>query len=58
MTDGPTDTPDDELPEQLRVRRGKLDRLREAGVEPYPVSVPRTTSLAAVREGTPSWTPT
>lgn len=53
MTDGPTDTPDDELPEQLRVRRGKLDRLREAGVEPYPVSVPRTTSLAAVREGHP-----
>ncbi|SDF57581.1 lysine--tRNA ligase [Klenkia brasiliensis] len=53
MTDGPPDTPDDELPEQLRVRRGKLDRLREAGVEPYPVSVPRTTSLAAVREAHP-----
>ncbi|SDO92797.1 lysyl-tRNA synthetase, class II [Klenkia soli] len=53
MTDGPTDPPDDELPEQLRVRRGKLDRLREAGVDPYPVSVPRTTSLAAVREAHP-----
>jgi lysyl-tRNA synthetase, class II len=53
VTDGPHEPPDDELPEQLRVRRGKLDRLREAGVEPYPVSVPRTTSLAAVREAHP-----
>ncbi|MSW64058.1 MAG: lysine--tRNA ligase, partial [Actinobacteria bacterium] len=53
MTDGPPEPPDDELPEQLRVRRGKLDRLRAAGVEPYPVSVPRTTSLAAVREAHP-----
>jgi lysyl-tRNA synthetase class 2 len=42
--------PEDELPEQLRVRRAKLDRLRESGVDPYPVTVPRTTSLAAVRE--------
>ncbi len=53
MTDGPPEPPDDELPEQLRVRRGKLDRLRAAGVDPYPVSVPRTTSLAAVREAHP-----
>ncbi len=53
MTDGPHEPTDDELPEQLRVRRGKLDRLREAGVDPYPVSVPRTTSLAAVREAHP-----
>ena len=53
MTDGPTEPPDDELPEQLRVRRGKLDRLREAGVDPYPVSVARTTSLAAVRGAHP-----
>jgi lysyl-tRNA synthetase, class II len=49
--------PDDELPEQLRVRRGKLDRLREAGVDPYPVSVPRTTSLAAVRAAHPDLEP-
>ena len=53
MTDGPPEPPDDELPEQVRVRRGKLDRLRAAGVDPYPVSVPRTTSLAAVREAHP-----
>ena len=39
---------DEELPEQLRVRRAKLDRLRESGVDPYPVAVPRTASLAEV----------
>ena len=39
----------DRLPEQMRVRRRKLDRLREAGVDPYPVAAPRTHTLAAVR---------
>ncbi|MCU0301161.1 MAG: bifunctional lysylphosphatidylglycerol synthetase/lysine--tRNA ligase LysX [Candidatus Nanopelagicales bacterium] len=39
------------LPEQVRVRRAKLDRLREAGVEPYPVGYPRTHTLAEVRAG-------
>jgi lysyl-tRNA synthetase class 2 len=48
---------DDELPEQLRVRRAKLDRMREAGVDPYPVAVPRTTTLAAVREKHPDLEP-
>jgi lysyl-tRNA synthetase class 2 len=47
MTEEP---PGDDLPEQLRVRRAKLDRLREAGVDPYPVTVPRTATLAEVRE--------
>jgi lysyl-tRNA synthetase class 2 len=50
-------TPDDELPEQLRVRRAKLDRLRESGIDPYPVTVARTTSLAAVRAGHPDLEP-
>jgi lysyl-tRNA synthetase, class II len=49
--------PDEELPEQLRVRRGKLDRLRENGVDPYPVSVSRTTSLADVRAAQPDLEP-
>ena len=51
MNEEPPGPPDDgdELPEQLRVRRAKLDRLRGAGVDPYPVSVPRTTTLADVR---------
>ena len=41
---------DDELPEQMRVRRAKLDALRERGIEPYPVGYDRTHTLAAVRE--------
>jgi lysyl-tRNA synthetase, class II len=44
-----SEPPDDELPEQLRVRRAKLDRLRESGVDPYPVKVARTASLAEIR---------
>ena len=41
---------DDELPEQLRIRREKRDRIIESGAEAYPVSVPRTKSLKAIRE--------
>ncbi|MFC1410648.1 bifunctional lysylphosphatidylglycerol synthetase/lysine--tRNA ligase LysX [Streptacidiphilus sp. N1-12] len=43
----------DDLPEQMRVRREKLDRLRAAGVDPYPVGFPRTTTLAALRAAHP-----
>jgi lysyl-tRNA synthetase class 2 len=49
--------PDDELPEQLRVRRAKLDRMREAGLDPYPVAVARTTTLAEVRAKHPDLEP-
>jgi len=44
-----TDAADD-LPEQVRVRRGKYDRLVAAGTPPYRLGYPRTTSLATVRE--------
>jgi lysyl-tRNA synthetase class 2 len=54
---GPPGDDSDELPEQLRVRRAKLDRLRDAGVDPYPVSVPRTTTLADVRAKHPDLAP-
>lgn len=37
--------------EQELVRRHKLERLIEAGVDPYPVSVPRTDSLREVVAG-------
>ena len=37
------------LPEQVRVRREKLERLRSEGVDPYPVTFPRTHTLAQVR---------
>ncbi|MGI8532751.1 MAG: lysine--tRNA ligase [Geodermatophilaceae bacterium] len=46
-----------DLPEQLRVRREKLDRLRERGVDPYPVGIPRTHSLAQVRDLHPDLPP-
>jgi lysyl-tRNA synthetase class 2 len=42
-------SPDDDLPEQMRVRRDKRDRIIAEGVDPYPVEVPRTHSLAEVR---------
>jgi lysyl-tRNA synthetase, class II len=48
---------DEGLPEQMRVRREKLDRLRERGVDPYPLGVPRTSSLADVRERHPGLAP-
>jgi lysyl-tRNA synthetase, class II len=40
----------DNLPEQMRVRREKLARLRAEGIDPYPVNFPRTATLAEVRE--------
>jgi lysyl-tRNA synthetase, class II len=38
-----------DLPEQERVRREKVERLRARGVDPYPVSVPRTDAVAQLR---------
>jgi lysyl-tRNA synthetase class 2 len=57
MSDESAALPDEELPEQLRVRRAKLDRLRAAGVAPYPVAVPRTSTLAEIREKYPDLEP-
>jgi lysyl-tRNA synthetase, class II len=45
------------LPEQVRVRREKLEHLREAGIEPYPVHAPRTATLAEVRAAHPDLAP-
>jgi lysyl-tRNA synthetase class 2 len=36
------------LPEQVRVRRAKLERIRAKGIDPYPVTCPRTHTLAQV----------
>lgn len=44
------DSVDDGLPEQIRVRLEKRSRLLAAGTDPYPVVVPRTRSLRAIRE--------
>ena len=41
---------EEDLPEQLRIRREKRAALLAGGTEPYPVSVPRTKTLKEVRE--------
>jgi lysyl-tRNA synthetase class 2 len=40
---------EDDLPEQLRVRRDKRARLLDSGRQPYPVGFPVTATLAEVR---------
>ena len=45
---------DDDLPEQMKVRRAKYDRLMDDPQRaPFPVGVARTSTLAAVREAHP-----
>ncbi len=41
-------TPEDDLPEQMRVRREKRQQLIERGEDPYPVTVPRTHTLGEI----------
>ena len=50
MSEKPEVTTEDDLPEQLRIRRGKRAAIIERGGQAYPVSVPRTKTLKAVRE--------
>lgn len=45
----PVASVEDDLPEQLRIRREKRAGLIDRGVEPYPVSVARTSTLAEIR---------
>ena len=40
----------DELPEQMRVRRHKRERMLATGPHPYPVGVPRTRTLREIRD--------
>src|SRR3954465_10799093 len=44
------DPEEDDLPEQMRVRRDKRARLLESGEQAYPVSVERTHTLAEIRD--------
>jgi len=46
----PAPEPAEDIPEQMRVRRSKRDRMLGDGLEPYPVTFDRTASLADVRE--------
>ncbi|WP_433339202.1 bifunctional lysylphosphatidylglycerol synthetase/lysine--tRNA ligase LysX [Spirillospora sp. CA-294931] len=41
----------------MRVRREKLDRLRESGIDPYPVNFPRTATVGEVRSKHPDLEP-
>ncbi|HZP51102.1 bifunctional lysylphosphatidylglycerol synthetase/lysine--tRNA ligase LysX [Actinocrinis sp.] len=51
MSDEPTtSSPQSEEPEQMRVRREKLERIKARGADPYPVGYPRTGTIAEVRE--------
>ena len=53
MTDSsstPTQAPADDTPEQVKVRAAKRARLMEAGIPAYPVLLPITTTIKAVRE--------
>ncbi|SUA02653.1 lysyl-tRNA synthetase [Mycolicibacterium fortuitum] len=47
-----------DLPEQFRIRQAKRERLLAEGREPYPVTVPRTHTLAELRNAYPTWPPT
>ncbi|QEN16311.1 lysine--tRNA ligase [Mycolicibacterium sp. ELW1] len=48
-----TDHADSDVPEQFRIRQGKREALLAEGKDPYPVSVPRTHSLAQIRAAYP-----
>jgi len=53
----PSEHPDHELPEQIRVRRAKRAEMYAEGHDPYPVAVERTHSLAQVRAAHPDLPP-
>ena len=40
---------EDDLPEQMRIRRAKREELERRGMDPYPVQLPITHDIAAVR---------
>ena len=59
MADHPAAIADheDDVPEQIRVRREKRQRLLDSGREPYPVRVPRTHTIPQVRAAYPDLEP-
>ena len=50
MTGQPPEPPDADVPEQIRIRREKRQRLLDGGRDAYPVEVKRTHTLHQVRE--------
>ena len=53
-----TSAVDIDVPEQMRIRRDKRERLLTEGGEAYPVVVPRTHTLAEIRAAYPDLEPT
>jgi lysyl-tRNA synthetase class 2 len=55
----PSASPDEDvdLPEQMRIRREKLDRIVAEGGQAYPVGYPRTVSVAELRQRFPDLPP-
>jgi lysyl-tRNA synthetase, class II len=45
------------VPEQMKVRLAKRERLLAAGVDPYPVGFPRTDTIAGIRDRYPDLAP-
>jgi lysyl-tRNA synthetase, class II len=45
----PADLDNADLPEQTQVRLAKAERLRTAGIDPYPVGYPRTHTIGEIR---------
>jgi lysyl-tRNA synthetase class 2 len=52
-----SESPQEDAPEQFRIRQGKRQRLLDEGRQAYPVEVPRTHSLADVRAAYPDLAP-
>ena len=48
---------DTDVPEQMRVRLDKRQRLLDKGVDPYPVGFPRTATIAEIRARYPDLEP-
>ena len=58
MTDAPHVEPDaEDIDEQHAVRLGKREQMLAVGLEPFPVSVPVTTTISAVRQAHPDLEP-
>lgn len=54
VTDAPhAELAEDDLPEQMRIRREKREALTKSGRDPYPVSLPITDTIAGVRAAHP-----
>jgi lysyl-tRNA synthetase, class II len=53
----PLDGPDNELPEQMQVRRAKRAEMLAQGRDPYPVTLERTHTLREVRDAHPDLPP-